>query len=131
MKVFITGVAGFMGSHFQISGISIPGAVLIWVMIYPMMMKVDFQSVKQIGKNPKGTSGHMGYKLADQAVHHVWNCLSVFICRIQIHHISRIGNGVPCRSCAFRSCSVYGDGVCVEYAYKRKSCLYGRTGGDK
>lgn len=47
MKVFITGVAGFMGSHFQISGISIPVAVLIWVMIYPMMMKVDFQSVKQ------------------------------------------------------------------------------------
>ncbi len=40
--------------RFQISGISIPIAVLIWVMIYPMMMKVDFQSVKQIGKNPKG-----------------------------------------------------------------------------
>lgn len=39
---------------FQISGISIPIAVLIWVMIYPMMMKVDFQSIKQIGKNPKG-----------------------------------------------------------------------------
>ena len=38
----------------QIAGISIPIAVLIWVMIYPMMMKVDFQSVKQIGKNPKG-----------------------------------------------------------------------------
>ena len=40
--------------RFQISGISIPIAVLIWVMIYPMMMKVDFQSIKQIGKNPKG-----------------------------------------------------------------------------
>ncbi|WP_328597629.1 arsenic resistance protein [Selenomonas montiformis] len=39
---------------FQIFGISIPIAVLIWVMIYPMMMKVDFQSIKQIGKNPKG-----------------------------------------------------------------------------
>ena len=39
---------------FQIFGISIPSAVLIWVMIYPMMMKVDFQSIKQIGKNPKG-----------------------------------------------------------------------------
>ena len=38
----------------QIAGISIPVAVLIWVMIYPMMMKVDFQSVKKIGKNPKG-----------------------------------------------------------------------------
>ena len=36
------------------SGISIPIAVLIWVMIYPMMMKVDFQSIKRVGQNPKG-----------------------------------------------------------------------------
>ncbi|WP_458459425.1 arsenic resistance protein [Pseudobutyrivibrio sp.] len=36
----------------QIAGISIPIAILIWVMIYPMMMKVDFQSIKQVGKNP-------------------------------------------------------------------------------
>ena len=28
--------------------------ILIWIMIYPMMLKVDFQSVKQVGKNPKG-----------------------------------------------------------------------------
>ena len=27
---------------------------LIWIMIYPMMIKVDFQSVKEVGKNPKG-----------------------------------------------------------------------------
>ena len=38
----------------QIAGISIPIAILIWVMIYPMMRKVDFQSMKQIGRNPKG-----------------------------------------------------------------------------
>jgi ACR3 family arsenite transporter len=38
----------------EISEISIPIAILIWVMIYPMMLKVDFQSVKQVGKNPKG-----------------------------------------------------------------------------
>lgn len=38
----------------SIAGISIPIAILIWVMIYPMMMKVDFQSVKQVGKNPRG-----------------------------------------------------------------------------
>lgn len=41
-------------SKLEIAGISIPIAILIWVMIYPMMMKVDFQSVKQVGKNPKG-----------------------------------------------------------------------------
>lgn len=38
----------------EIAGISIPIAILIWIMIYPMMLKVDFQSVKQVGKNPKG-----------------------------------------------------------------------------
>ncbi|MBR1821472.1 MAG: ACR3 family arsenite efflux transporter [Clostridia bacterium] len=58
-------VAGVLLGHFlpavpealgrlQISGISIPIAALIWVMIYPMMLKVDFKSVRQIGRNPKG-----------------------------------------------------------------------------
>ena len=34
--------------------ISLPMAVLIWVMIYPMMLKVDFRSIQNVGKNPKG-----------------------------------------------------------------------------
>jgi len=50
---FIPAIPAALG-RLQIAGISIPIAVLIWVMIYPMMMKVDFQSIKQIGKNPKG-----------------------------------------------------------------------------
>ncbi|MBL4906490.1 MAG: ACR3 family arsenite efflux transporter [Sneathiella sp.] len=29
-------------------------AVLIWIMIYPMMVQVDFSSIKDIGKRPKG-----------------------------------------------------------------------------
>ena len=41
-------------SKMEIAGISIPIALLIWVMIYPMMLKVDFQSVKNVSKNPKG-----------------------------------------------------------------------------
>jgi ACR3 family arsenite transporter len=31
-----------------------PVAILIWIMIYPMMMKVDFQSIKNVRKNPAG-----------------------------------------------------------------------------
>lgn len=38
----------------QVMGISIPIAILIWLMIYPMMMKVDFQSIKAVGRQPKG-----------------------------------------------------------------------------
>lgn len=37
-----------------IAQISLPIGVLIWLMIYPSMLKVDFLSVKSIGKNPKG-----------------------------------------------------------------------------
>lgn len=29
-------------------------AVLIWLMIYPMMIQIDFSAVKNVGKNPKG-----------------------------------------------------------------------------
>ncbi len=36
------------------SQINIPIAVLIWLMIYPMMLKVDFASVVGVGKRPKG-----------------------------------------------------------------------------
>lgn len=41
-------------NRFTYADISIPIAVLIWLMIYPMMMKVDFESLKKVGKNPKG-----------------------------------------------------------------------------
>jgi ACR3 family arsenite transporter len=36
------------------SQINIPIAILIWLMIYPMMLKVDFTSIRRVGKNPKG-----------------------------------------------------------------------------
>lgn len=38
----------------EYANVSIPVAILIWVMIYPMMLKVDFQSVKNVGRRPKG-----------------------------------------------------------------------------
>ena len=41
-------------NKFEYARISIPMAILIWIMIYPMMLKVDFQSIQNVGKNPKG-----------------------------------------------------------------------------
>ena len=40
--------------RWEYANVSIPIALLIWLMIYPMMLKVDFQSVKNVGKRPKG-----------------------------------------------------------------------------
>ncbi len=50
---YMPAIPEFFG-RFEYANISIPTAILIWVMIYPMMMKVDFQSIKNVGKNPKG-----------------------------------------------------------------------------
>lgn len=50
---FIPAIPSFLG-QFEYAKVSIPIAILIWLMIYPMMMKVDFKSIKNVGKNPKG-----------------------------------------------------------------------------
>ena len=48
-------VQSFRGLEFgQDSHINFPIAVLIWLMIIPMMMKVDFASVRNVGRRPKG-----------------------------------------------------------------------------
>ena len=41
-------------NKFEYANVSIPIAILIWLMIYPMMMNVDFESVKNVTKNPSG-----------------------------------------------------------------------------
>ena len=50
---FLPKIPAFLG-RFEYANVSIPMAILIWLMIYPMMLKVDFQSIKNVGKNPKG-----------------------------------------------------------------------------
>src|SRR6056297_698375 len=41
-------------SQWEYAQVSIPVAVLIWFMIYPMMVQIDFRSILEAGKKPKG-----------------------------------------------------------------------------
>lgn len=50
---FVPSVPDFL-HRFEIANINLPIGILIWLMIYPMMLKIDFTSVKKVGKNPKG-----------------------------------------------------------------------------
>ena len=50
---FMSGLVTLLNG-LTVSGISLPITVLIWIMIFPMMMKVDFESIRSVGKNPKG-----------------------------------------------------------------------------
>ena len=50
---FLPEIPAFL-NRFEIASVNIPIGILIWLMIYPMMLKIDFTSVKKVGKNPKG-----------------------------------------------------------------------------
>jgi len=51
--VYLPAIPQFLG-NFEYANVSVPVAILIWLMIYPMMLKVDFKSIKKVGENPRG-----------------------------------------------------------------------------
>lgn len=58
----ITGIAigNLSGEHIQLISswefynVNIPVAILVWLMIYPMMVQIDFSSIKNVSRNWKG-----------------------------------------------------------------------------
>jgi ACR3 family arsenite transporter len=38
----------------EASRINVPIAILLWLMIYPMMLKIDFGSIRRVGERPRG-----------------------------------------------------------------------------
>ena len=50
---FLPGIPDFL-SRFEYAQVSIPIAILIWLMIFPMMLKIDFTSIVNSAKQPKG-----------------------------------------------------------------------------
>lgn len=38
----------------EVVHVSLPVAVLIWLMIFPLMLKVDFASIRNVGREPRG-----------------------------------------------------------------------------
>lgn len=41
-------------ASFEYANVNLVVATLIWVMIYPMMVQVDFNAIKDVGRKPKG-----------------------------------------------------------------------------
>lgn len=53
LSIWLPQVPEFL-SRFEYFNVSVPVAILIWLMIYPMMLKVNFASITHAGRNPKG-----------------------------------------------------------------------------
>jgi len=43
-----------LAASLEFANVNLVVAILIWAMIYPMMINVDFASIKDVGKKPKG-----------------------------------------------------------------------------
>ncbi len=41
-------------SRLEVSHVNLPIAVLIWLMIYPMMLRIDFAALRGVGRQPRG-----------------------------------------------------------------------------
>lgn len=41
-------------AELEVTHVNIVVAIFIWVMIYPMMVQIDFSTIKEVGKNPQG-----------------------------------------------------------------------------
>jgi len=41
-------------SRLEVSRVSLPIAVLVWLMIYPMMLRIDFAALRGVGRRPRG-----------------------------------------------------------------------------
>jgi len=50
---FLPGISVTL-SKLAIAGISVPVTVLIWAMIYPMMVRIDFSSIRGVWRSPRG-----------------------------------------------------------------------------
>jgi len=48
LQLFVTVAA------LEIAHVNLVVAVLIWIMIYPMMVQIDFASIRDVGRRPRG-----------------------------------------------------------------------------
>lgn len=119
---WISAVPDVLG-RWEYANVSISIALLIWLMIYPMMLKVDFQSVKNVGKRPNGI-------LEACVTNWLINPFTMFaIAWVFFFVFQELGTHRPRRPISdgnrvARSRSLHGDGICMELSDERRCRLY-------
>lgn len=53
---YVSGDSIAVLSNWNISTVNVPIAILVWLMIYPMMVQIDFSSIRSVSKNIRGLS---------------------------------------------------------------------------
>ena len=96
------------------SHVNFPMAVLIWLMITPMMMKVDFRAVAKVGQRPIGLLVTLFINWVVKPFSMALLAWVFFSIPVLILDISCRSGSVHCRRHHFGGRSLYGHGVCLE-----------------
>ena len=111
-------------SKFEYANVSIPVAFLIWLMIYPMMLKVDFQSVLNVGKRPKGIVVTCVTNWLIKPFTMFGIAYLFFFYPIQGMDFRTVGRGVFSWGGIIGSCPLYSNGLRMELPHPRKRRLH-------
>ena len=110
------------------SQINVPIAILIWLMITPMMMKVDFGSIRNVGRRPRGLFVTLFVnwlvKPFSMAAHRL------VVLPIRLQPVDLAGGRRPVHRRLHHSCrrALHGDGVRLELSDRRRSCVHAGAG---
>lgn len=111
-------------SNFNISTVNVPVAVLVWLMIYPMMVQIDFSSIRKVGANPQGLALTLiinwlikPFTMALLRVDLLWQALRGLF-------ESRACSRIYCRCYSFRGRSLYRNGLCMVLPHRWRSWIH-------
>ena len=125
--MYLPGVPQFL-ARFEYAHVSIPIAALIWLMIYPMMLKVDFQSIKNVGKNPKGlfVTWSVNWLIKPFSMFFIAWVFFYFIFKAWIP--PELARDYLAGAVLLGAAPCHGDGLCLEPLDQGRSRLHRRAG---
>ena len=98
----------------ELAKVNIPVALLIWLMIIPMLLKIDFSALTGVREHWKGIGGDAVRQLGGEAIFHGAAGLAVHsgsLCPLPTGGSDRF---LYCRFDPARGGALHGDGLCLE-----------------
>lgn len=102
----------------EIAKVNLPVAALIWLMIIPMLLRIDFAALAGVKEHWRGISGHIVRQLGGEAIFHGPARLDFH--RLVISSLSASGSDqqLYCRAYSVGCCPVHSNGFRMEQPFR-------------
>jgi ACR3 family arsenite transporter len=115
----------------EYANVSIPIAILIWIMIFPMMLKIDFTSIVNALKMPRGLTLTLVVNWLIKPFTMFGFAWLFFNIIFKAFIPEELAKEYLAGRCFTGRCTLHRNGFCLEPSHQWKSCLYFGTGCHK